>query len=74
MNELNQEVDTFELSLKDWEQEMMSELGDNKISVSHFNTEVGTCLETMSKTMNSKYSITTEYHQKVIHSLDNLEQ
>lgn len=74
VSELNSDVDKFELDLKDWEGDMMNELGENKVSVAHFNTDVSNCLETMSKTMNSKYSLTTDYHQKVLHSMDNLEQ
>ena len=53
---------------------MMNELGENKITVSHFNTEVASCLEDMSKTMNRKYTITSEYHQKVMQSMEDLEQ
>ena len=70
---MNNDVDKFELDLKDWEADMMHELGENKVAVTHFNTDVSNCLETMSKTMNNKYSLTTDYHQKVLHSMDNLE-
>ena len=28
----------------------------------------------MSKTMNAKYSLTTDYHKKVLHSMDALEK
>ena len=44
VSELNNDVDKFELELKDWEGDMMQELGENKVAVSHFNTEVSTCL------------------------------
>ena len=49
---LNNDVDTLEQSLKDWEHEMMGELGHNKIEVNHFNQDVSNCLENMSKSMN----------------------
>ena len=74
VNELNNDVDKFEFELKDWEADMMHELGENKVTVQHFNTEVSSCLETMSKTMNNKYSITTDYHQKVRTAMENLEK
>lgn len=51
-------MDTFEQSLKDWEHEIMEELGHNKIEVNHFNQEVSDCLENMSKSMNEKYVLT----------------
>lgn len=74
VSELNNEVDKFELEIKDWEVEMMHELGENKIAVQHFNSDVSNCLETMSKNMNAKYSLTTDYHAKVRESMDNLEK
>ena len=35
---------------------------------------MGDCLETMAQTMNQKYSITTDYHAKVIDNMEALEQ
>ncbi len=53
---------------------MRNELGTNKLAVQNFNTDVADCLENMSKTMNNKYSLTIDYHNKVMQSMDNLEQ
>jgi hypothetical protein len=66
-------VDTFESELKEWEIDMRNELGTNKLAVQNFNTDVADCLENMSKTMNNKYSLTIDYHNKVMQSMDNLE-
>ncbi len=74
VNALNNDVDTFESSLKKWETDMIEELGENKIAVTNFNQEVGSTLETISKTMNSQYSITSDYHEKVRKSMDGLEK
>lgn len=53
---------------------MIDELGENKIAVNSFNQEVGSTLEDLSKTMNSKYSLTNDYHSKVRKSMDGLEK
>ena len=53
---------------------MIDELGENKIAVNSFNQEVGSTLEDLSKTMNSKYSLTNDYHAKVRKSMDGLEK
>lgn len=53
---------------------MIDELGENKIAVNSFNQEVGSTLEDLSKTMNSKYSLTNDYHGKVRKSMDGLEK
>ena len=74
VTELNCDVDNFESQLRDWEHEMMHELGENKVAVAGFNTEVSLTLETMSKDMNAKYALTTDYHKKVIDSMEGLEQ
>lgn len=37
VNALNNDVDTFESSLKKWETDMIEELGENKIAVTNFN-------------------------------------
>ena len=74
VNELNNDMVTFEQNLRDWEQGMMNELGENKIEVEHFKTEVGGCLESMSQAMNVKYALTTDYHKQVLDSMDQLEQ
>ena len=47
--------------MKDWEHEIMEELGHNKIEVNHFNQEVSDCLENMSKSMNEKYVLTQDH-------------
>mmetsp|Transcript_32132 Transcript_32132/g.39846 ORF Transcript_32132/g.39846 Transcript_32132/m.39846 type:complete len:82 (-) Transcript_32132:24-269(-) len=74
VNALNNDVDTFELQLREWEYDMVLELGENKNAVAEFDHEVGNCLENLSKTMNGKYITTTEYHEKVYTSMDDFEK
>lgn len=67
-------METFESQLKEWEIDMRNEIGSNKAAVTNFSTDVADCLENMSKTMNANYSLTIDYHSKVMESMDSLEK
>ena len=67
-------METFESQLKEWEIDMRNEIGANKAAVTNFSTDVADCLENMSKTMNANYSLTIDYHSKVMESMDSLEK
>ena len=74
VNALNNDVDNFEMQLKEGENEMVDELGENKNAVAEFDHEVGSCLEQLSKNMNARYITTTEYHEKVRNAMDEFEK
>ena len=62
------------MQLREWEAEMVQELSDNKNAVAEFDNEVSTCLESLSKTMNTRYVTTVEYHEKVRGAMDEFEK
>ena len=74
INELSVNVDDFEADLKQWEVSMMDDLSSNKQCFDKFTDDVGNSLESMSKSVNSKYRMTTEYQEKVRQSMAKLEE
>ena len=61
ISDLIKNVEQFNTDMEGWEVGIIDDLSDNMEQFKKFRDDVGDSLETMSKSVNSKYRLTREY-------------